>query len=132
METSFIAYLLAQAGITALVDTRIYWHQRPQSSHLPSITLQIISGVPVNSDDGADPLKETRVQIDCWGTTFSAALNAAAAVETVLSGLSFTHGSTEFQAVYMDSQDSGVETSATGSAIHRVRTDYILWWRAET
>jgi hypothetical protein len=136
MEEDFIAYLLADAGVAAAVGTRVKWLQRPQASALPSITLQRVSIAPANDQCGADALKETLIQIDCWGATYArhpttlvaGALEVARAVEAAVSGKSFTHGSTEFQSLFITGGDDTTEPgSTTGSVIYRTRIDVQIW-----
>lgn len=132
MEENLIAFLLADVPLKALVGTKINWLQRPQASALPAITLQRISDLPTNDGCGADALTETRVQIDCWGLTFTSVLAVSRAVEAALSGQSFTHGTTEFVSVFIDASSDTAEPGTTqGSIIHRVRTDYQFWHREE-
>lgn len=132
MEEDLINFLLADAGVLAAVSTRVYWNVRPQSSALPAITLQRISDIPVGDDEGADDLTETRVQVDCWASTFAAALAAGRAVEAALSGKSFSHNGTQFQGAYIDGGGDTTEPTATqGSVIHRTRIDFEIWHREE-
>jgi len=55
MEEALIAKLLADAGVSALVGTRIYPGVRPQAGPLPAIVFNLISATPSYSDvEGRD------------------------------------------------------------------------------
>lgn len=128
MLTDLIAFLLAQAGITALVETRIYPVQRPQGSEFPAIVLQRISGAPESDDDGNSGIAVNRVQVDCYALSYRAVSEIAAAIATALSGRAFTHGATEFQSVTTEDESDTTEMSADGKTpIFRTRFDFMIW-----
>lgn len=128
MEEALIAILLADDDLSDLVGTKIHWLRRPQKEALPSVTLQTISGPRTNHTEGADSIVGHRVQVDCWGATFTAAKGVARAVEAALSGQRFG-GSANIQGVFvLDAVDSfeGEEPEA----IHRSRLDLRVVHRA--
>ena len=45
MEEALVAYLLANAGLTAIVGNRINWTTRPQGAAVPAVVLTKVSGV---------------------------------------------------------------------------------------
>lgn len=102
MEEDLRALILADAGVTALVGTRVSWDERPQGSAVPAIVLWLISQ-PIDYDlGGAITLVETRVQADCWGRTKASAKATARALAALLSGYSGEQGGTRFQGVFQD------------------------------
>jgi len=113
MEAALIAKLLATAGITALVSTRINWSRRPQGSALPAIVLHRIDGTPDVHHAGASGLVVSRVQVDCWGASYGSAKAVARAVETAITAQTFTQGATRFDVILIDSErdDSTDETT---------------------
>lgn len=113
MESSLIAKLLATAGVTALVSTRINWSRRPQGSALPAIVLQRVSGTPDVHHAGASGLVVSRVQVDCWAPSYGSAKAVARAVETAITAQTFTQGATRFDVILIDSErdDSTDETT---------------------
>ena len=129
MQGALRARLLAAAPVTALVGQRIYWVERPQSSGFPALTLQIVSDPRPQHLKGFQPLRETRVQIDVWGTgsaqssTIAEAVIAAAVAEGSNNGIRFNRGS-------IAGVDTGGEVSGT-TFIHRTTIDLIVWWSAE-
>ena len=107
MEANLIAKLLATAGVTALVSTRINWSRRPQGSALPAIVLHRIDGAPDYHHAGASGLVQSRVQVDCWAVSYGAAKAIARAVETAVTAQTFTQGATRFDVILIaDERDS--------------------------
>lgn len=113
MEAALIAKLLATAGVTALVSTRINWSRRPQGAALPAIVLHRVSGLPDVHHAGASGLVVSRVQVDCWGASYGSAKGVARAVETAITAQTFTQGATRFDVILIDSErdDSTDETT---------------------
>lgn len=84
MEQSLINLLLGNAGLAALVGTRINWNTLPQGSSLPSVALHLITGQPDYTYQGRQGLRKSMVQIDCWGGSFSSAIAVKNAVIAAL------------------------------------------------
>lgn len=127
MEESLTALVLADAGVTARIDTRVTWSTRPQASALPSITLQVISAVPVDSDEGDSGLVATRVQADCWADSPLDAKKTARALKQLLSGRQYQHSGTEFQGVFTEDERDFDEETTGGTVIYRTAIDFIIW-----
>lgn len=113
MEAALITRLLATAGVTALVSTRINWSRRPQGSALPAVVLHRVSGTPDVHHGGASGLVVSRVQVDCWAASYGSAKAIARAVQTAITAQSFTQGATRFDVILVDSErdDSTDETT---------------------
>jgi hypothetical protein len=69
--------LANDAGVAAIVGTRIYPVLLPQDTLYEAITYQRISSTPQN---GSTTLRETRYQINCWALTYAEAQALASAV----------------------------------------------------
>lgn len=107
MEAALLARLLATAGVTALVSTRINWLRRPQGEALPAIVLHRIDGAPDVHHGGASGLVVSRVQVDCWAESYGSAKAIARAVETAVTAQTFTQGATRFDVILIaDERDS--------------------------
>lgn len=104
MEAALLARLLATAGLTALVSTRINWSRRPQGEALPAVVLHRIDGGRDYHTQGASGLVESRVQVDCWGVTYGSAKAVARQVEAAVSGARFTSGAIRFDAILIDDE----------------------------
>jgi len=128
MEEALIGFMLADTQLALLVSNRIDWQTRPQGSALPSISLQRVSGVRDYAMQGPTGLVASRVQIDCWGSTYASALGVARAVRDLLSGIRRDIGSTEFQGAFIDSERHGYEKDGNAAdAFHRVSMDFQIW-----
>jgi hypothetical protein len=87
IEQLLAAVLQAQAGITALCGARIYPLVLPTEPTLPAIDYSFIAGTssPTLTTRG---YKRYRVEINCWGTTYSDAVSLRSAVKDALDGYS--------------------------------------------
>jgi hypothetical protein len=125
MEAALMAKLLASAGITALVSTRINWSRRPQGSALPCIVLHRIDGTPDVHHGGASGLVQSRVQVDCWGASYGAAKAIARAVETAVTAQTFTQGAIRFDVILVaDERDSTFDET---TPIFRTSLDLLVF-----
>lgn len=79
-------FLLANAPLAALIGTRIYPLQLPQTPTLPAITQQVISDVYELAQYGTSGYPTARVQYDCWGATYLSARAVAAALRVAIDG----------------------------------------------
>lgn len=104
MEAALIAKLLASAGVTALVSTRINWLRRPQGSALPAVVLTRVSGQPDYHHGGASGLSVSRIQADCYGVTYGSAKAVARAIEAAVTASSFTEGAVRFDVILLDAE----------------------------
>lgn len=128
MEEGIIAKLLATSGVTALVSTRVYPGRRPQASALPAIDLGSISGAPVYSNDGETGLARARVEINCWGETYTSAKTLARAVKAALSAFFGEAGGVSFQYILLDTERDMSETGSNQAEyLYRTSLDFIVW-----
>lgn len=65
------ARLIAASPVTALVEQRIYWVDRPQASALPAVTLQTVTEDRPQHMQGFDGLDVSTVQMDVWGASYA-------------------------------------------------------------
>ena len=127
MAEALIAKLLADPGIAALVGTRIYPGVRPQAGPLPAIVFNLISATPSYSDDGEDGIAEKRVQIDCWGVTYTDAKKTARAVTAALSAFGGTVNTVRFRYITLDLEHDMQETGANSESYpFRTSLDFIV------
>jgi hypothetical protein len=130
VEEAIIARLLGDAGVLALVSNRVFPVSRPQASTLPAVTVTRISGAPIMDDGGEAGLLDARIQIDCWGETYSSAKLLARAVLTSLSGFRGTVGATEFENVELDTERDSREGGGNAEAYEfRTSLDFFVWSR---
>lgn len=119
--------LIDAAGVAALAGSRVAWVQRPQGEALEAITLQVISDQREQHLKGFDPIRETRVQIDCWSASH---VGAQALAEAVIAALvpEASVGGIAFNRAYVDVVRDLGEQSET-QFIHRASIDMRFWWQ---
>ena len=86
IETDLYDTLSNDAGVTALVSTRIYPQIAPESASLPYITYEVVSGERFSTIPGVGDAKRKRIQINNHDNTAAAARALAVAVEAALEG----------------------------------------------
>jgi hypothetical protein len=70
MRQALIDRLLADAGLAALVGSRVDWLKRPQAGALPAITLQVTSSPYTYTMKGRTKLVDRQVQMDSWAADY--------------------------------------------------------------
>lgn len=85
IESDFYAALSSSAAVQAIVATRIYPMLVPAESALPAIDFSFIGGSATATFDTPGTAKY-RVEINCWGGTYSDAVTLRAAVIQALNG----------------------------------------------
>ena len=133
------AKLLASAGVTALVGTRVYQLLLQQGPTYPAIRVQLISEPRPNHLRGADGSIRSRVQVDAYaqvgnGTDpYDGAADVADAVRDALAGTApFDDGGsppeTVVTGVFVDNRRVLYEPEEL--RVVRVSQDVIVWSRA--
>lgn len=84
MEGALRARLLAAGAVTALVSTRIYWEDRPQSAALPAIVLSLIVDDRDQHLGGFQTVRDALLQVDVLATSFASKKAIKEAVITAL------------------------------------------------
>lgn len=109
--------LSGDAGLTALVSTRIYPAWLPQDTTMPAVSFSKISERVQNTIDGEVALRNHMYQFDVWADTYSEAHSIATALIAAMAAASlfksYRLGQTELYEPEID--------------IHRVSVDYSLW-----
>ena len=83
--------LRADAGIIALVSTRVYRARMPLDPTFPLITISGIAGQPwILNSSGTKPLEATVIQISCWADLESTTKTIARTAAELLHGYAGT------------------------------------------
>jgi hypothetical protein len=128
VQEALLAYLTgAGSGLPALVGTRIAWGMNDQGAALPRVSLFRADSVPEYADDGEANLFVSRVQVDCYATTYASAQALGRAVRARVSAVVVTQGATDFQSIYIEDEQDTVETYDGGRNVFRVRIDLMVW-----
>lgn len=88
------------ALLASVADGRRYWVRAPQSAARPYVVLNRIDGIRDYHMQGASGYISSRVQIDCYADTYTAAKSTARAVINTLSGYS----GGDIQAIFVDGE----------------------------
>jgi len=130
IEQGLVAELLADAGVSALVGTRVHPHVIPQDGELPAITYQRISSQREMQMDGPLSLIRVRMQVDCWSSSYSGAKSLADAVRSALNGVGIrspkTLGSESVQLVFLES-DNDLADFEGDKREYRVSQDWMIY-----
>lgn len=105
LESDMRTYLLAQAGIAALVGDRVTpFGKRLQGDALPAITYQLVGGPPTHySHNGASDY-EASYQFDCWTDDGDEAIALATELQTALDGYRGTWGVHRIGSVFLTTE----------------------------
>jgi len=132
LDAALQAILTGDAGVAALVGTRVYAVTAPQGDTLPDITYQRIASEPVHAR--TEPgLIRAEVQVDCWAATLAAAAGVRDAVVAALSRYSGTAGSTVIQDALLMNDWEGHDTEsvpvgATDTGVYRRTLEFAVWY----
>lgn len=126
MQSAFRSVLLASAGVTALVSSRVNWGAHPQGDPLPAIVLHTISDAEGLTLKGRDGLSRGRVQVECYATSYKGARDLAAAVRAALSA--YRGGG--FRLIeHVDTRDSREGGTNEAERPFRISMDFMTHWR---
>lgn len=124
-ETALRSRLKDDAGVSALVGTRIDWAVRPQGSALPAIVLTMVHDDRGQHFEGFHSALQKRVQIDCYAKTRAEVAAMREAVLTAIVPQATKSGVSFLRAFVNDVLDRGSQTD-TGF-IHRDLIDLYFW-----
>ena len=133
MEEALRAYILAMAGMSAAVATRVDWSLSPQGRPYPSVVLWDISDIEQMNLAAPSGWVHSRVQIDVWAETYKVAkaislILAPRGRKAGLNGLRATFGGYRFRIFVIDRDASTDGDSAAASGVkHRFRVDLDVW-----
>ena len=83
-ETVLLRMLQEDAGLSALVGSKVFPLFIPSGNFLPCVTFQRIGGRPANTLSGASGLEEIDLQIDVWARDYDEAKAIAKAVRAAM------------------------------------------------
>lgn len=111
--------LREDAGLSALVGSKVFALVIPQGTKLPCITFQRIGGMPANTLSGHSGLEEIDLQINVWARDYDEAKAIAKAVRFAMppSGPQFGAHLIEDQDLYED-----------GTNYFRVNMEFKVWF----
>lgn len=133
MESAFVSVLLAQAGVSALLGTRLYPIEFPQDPTFPAMTYQTVSAPRDYTQDGPDGLTRFRVQCRIRALTpLAASAVRDAIIASNANGLvnaEFGSPARKVHAIFVENEvtehDPPLQTA--GTKLYGMRLDLIFW-----
>jgi hypothetical protein len=95
------AFLAADAGVSALIGTRIYPMLLPQNAIKPAVVYSQVSGVRVTTHDKAKNFTDQVYQLQCIADDPKSVKNLSEKVRQAMEGFQGTMGATNVQGVFM-------------------------------
>jgi hypothetical protein len=98
------AFLAADAGVSALIGTRIYPMLLPQNATKPAVVYSQVSGVRVTTHDKAKNFTDQVYQLQCIADDPKSVKNLSEKVRQAMEGFQGTMGATNVQGVFMTAE----------------------------
>ena len=111
--------LQEDAGLSALVGSKVFPLFIPSGNYLPCVTFQRLGGRPANTLSGASGLEEIDLQIDVWARDYDEAKAIAKAVRSAM-----PPSSPQFGAHLIEDQDLYED----GTNYFRVSMEFKVWF----
>lgn len=132
IRSALRGYLLADAGIAALVGARVYPSKMPQGNTQDCIVYQRVSNSGYHHMTGPMGLARPRLQIDCWSRSSDRANALANLVKERIDGFK---GSLDYDASTPPNQlqvrgiffDTERDLYDEDSELYGVSRDYFVW-----
>ena len=131
LKPDLMNWLLAQAALTALTGTRIYFRFAPTSATKPYITFQRVNSNSVHhmaAGTSVNALRQERYQFDVWGDDDEQVDDVKEALDTLLNGITTTMGSTSVRRVFLETDFDNIESPDDGTEVpeYRSTSSYIF------
>lgn len=136
IEEAIRDHLVADAGVDAIVDGRVWQLVLPEHGTLPAVRIQLIDEPRELHLRGIDNARLIRMQADSFvGITgadpYNAAVSLADAVEAALTPEPFTAGSSPgFFVMSVKPDDRRPFFEETPQKLVRMQQDFLIWYRA--
>jgi hypothetical protein len=103
-------------ALSSVAGERVFPNNAPNNVQKPYVVYARVSSAPENTLADGAPLENTRLQVDCFDTTYAAAVALAEAVKAAMKSSAITH-------ILLLEQDQ-FEPDAS---LHRVILDFSIW-----
>lgn len=117
IEADLRIALLAASALTAIVGERVAAGVLPEGTTRPYVTYSLVSAQRAGSLSAPGTLRNARMQISCWSTTYTQAKQIAQAAQDAI------EASVLFDAVFNGDQD----LYDPSTKLHYVALDYSIW-----
>jgi hypothetical protein len=126
LEASLFTFLTDAASVAAFVGTRVFPGVIPQGAAQPAIVYAKRGRNRQQLFCGTDGLKRTRVDIDCYATSYRQSVLLANAVTAVLEDFSGTMGTTRVPRIFLESE---TDLSDLEPGLYRQSQSWAIWHR---
>jgi len=128
VEEGIFYKLKDDAGVSAIVGTRIYAQKLPQTPTMPSLTYQLITPMSLISHQGMSGTAFPRYQITCWDDTELGVIALAKAVRICLGCYKGTVGvAPNTVAIQASLPVGGYETYEPETGFFMRALDFQIW-----
>jgi hypothetical protein len=124
-EAALAAALSAEPTVSAHLAARVFPVGGRQGTDYPYATYQRVSTVGAAHLDGAADLEWPRFQIDVWGASALAALNAAEAIRAFLDATERSGAGLSFLATFQDQRGPTLDEETRNFGCSQ---DYLIWY----
>lgn len=132
IEEAIYGAMTGEATISALVGTRIYPGQAPQSSAFPVVIYQQASQKKVMSLTGVVNLNSYSLHLDIWGETYASVKAVYHAIREFLNGYrgALGAGTVNVRGVFEEGGDDQAESPihAEEEGLFRAGLDLSIWY----
>ena len=125
IEAAVFSVISGDAGVAALVGTRIEPIRLPQGATLPAVTYQRISEVRQGTFAPAQKMPGVLFQVDCWGATYSDSKGVAVAVRKALDEFKGPSAGETITASLLENEIDQYEPDVK---IYRTMLEFRVWW----
>lgn len=132
VRSNIRTYLLAQAGVSSIVGTRIYYDALPQSATLPAVVLEMSDSYPAGRHLAASgTLERASYTAYCYATTRATADSLSDAVSAALDEKTGTWTDTTVVRTHIENTYDISEPPRDGSAAWRFigAVVFAIWHR---
>lgn len=117
IEEAFTTYLLAHAGLAALISSRIYPDERPQSiTTLPAVTYMVVSDIKQHILTGQMKQERPMYQFTVYASTRASAKAVAAQLKAALCDYHGTLSGVVIQKIQLNNELYTISASSDGTA----------------
>lgn len=110
LEPAMVAYLLANAGVAAVIDDRLYNYQVARANTAWPVVTWFRNGTePYNNLQGSAGASWATFSFDCWSTNQLDTYKAAEALRRALQGFRGSWGCVAIGAVILDDVNDSIE-----------------------
>lgn len=127
MEASLFSFLTGNAGIAALVGTRVYPGIIPQSGVQPCIVYNKSSRGRQQTFCSTSNLMVTRLEIDCYADTYIQSVALANAVTAALQEFSGDMYGTDVPRIFLENE---IDLSDIEPGLYRQSQTWAMWHRS--